>query len=64
MVMFSATKLIIEDTEFYIVAKNKTKHTLRLTPDIYNFTNLLNKDWGYTRDPAQVREQRYKISEL
>jgi hypothetical protein len=24
----------------------KTKHTLRLTADIYNLTNLINKDWG------------------
>jgi hypothetical protein len=28
----------------FVVGKNN--HTLRLTADIYNFTNLLNKDWG------------------
>jgi hypothetical protein len=31
--------------EFTIYA-GKTKHTLELTADIFNFTNLLNKDWG------------------
>jgi len=35
-----------------VVAKNKTKHTLRLTLDIYNLTNLLNKDWGLYQGPS------------
>jgi hypothetical protein len=30
----------------------KTKHTLRLTADIYNLTNLLNKDWGFYFNPT------------
>lgn len=31
--------------EFILNIKNK-KHTFELTADIFNFTNLLNKDWG------------------
>ena len=30
----------------------KTKHTLRFTADIYNLTNLLNKDWGVLYNPT------------
>jgi hypothetical protein len=32
-----------QDVRFTV---GKNKHTLRFTADIYNFTNLLNKDWG------------------
>jgi len=32
-----------QDVKFMI---GSNKHTLRFTADIYNFTNLLNKDWG------------------
>jgi len=32
--------------DFYITTKDKNKHTLRLTIDIINAGNLLNKDWG------------------
>jgi hypothetical protein len=32
-----------QDVKFTV---GKNKHTLRFTADIYNFTNLLNKDWG------------------
>ncbi|WP_338793787.1 carboxypeptidase regulatory-like domain-containing protein [Bernardetia sp. MNP-M8] len=32
--------------DFYIKTSNGTKHNLQLSFDIFNFTNLLNKDWG------------------
>ena len=32
--------------EFFIVAKDKTKHTLKVTFDLFNVGNLLNKQWG------------------
>ena len=32
--------------DIYVVTANERKHTLQFTLDIYNFTNLLNKDWG------------------
>ncbi len=32
-----------QDVKFTV---GSNKHTLRFTADIYNFTNLLNKDWG------------------
>ena len=32
-----------QDVKFMV---GSNKHTLRFTADIYNFTNLLNKDWG------------------
>ena len=37
--------------DVYFVSKG-TKHTLRFTADIYNFTNLLNKDWGTYQLPT------------
>ena len=32
--------------EFYLENVNGKKHTLQLSFDIFNFTNLLNKNWG------------------
>ena len=46
--------------EFILNIKNK-KHTFELTADIFNFTNLLNKDWGKryfaTFDQVQLLNQ-------
>ena len=39
-------KLDLNFTQDIKFAVGKNNHTLRLTADIYNFTNLLNKDWG------------------
>jgi Carboxypeptidase regulatory-like domain/TonB-dependent Receptor Plug Domain len=35
--------------DFFIDTKNKSRHTLRLTVDIFNVGNLLNKQWGVTK---------------
>ncbi len=35
--------------DFYIKNANGTTNTLQLTFDIFNFTNLLNSDWGRVR---------------
>jgi hypothetical protein len=35
--------------DFFINTKDKNKHTLRLTFDIINVGNLINKDWGVIR---------------
>ncbi|RFM29156.1 TonB-dependent receptor [Deminuibacter soli] len=35
--------------DFYIIMKDKTKHTLRFTLDLYNAGNFLNKNWGIYR---------------
>jgi Carboxypeptidase regulatory-like domain/TonB-dependent Receptor Plug Domain len=35
--------------DFYFETKDKTRHTLRLTVDIFNVGNLLNKQWGVTK---------------
>ncbi|MBT28130.1 MAG: hypothetical protein CMO01_00610 [Thalassobius sp.] len=32
--------------DFYITGGNGMKHTLQVSFDIFNFTNLINKDWG------------------
>ena len=32
--------------DFYMDDKKGTRHTLQITFDIFNFTNLLNKNWG------------------
>ncbi len=37
--------------DFKIKVKN-TKHTLRFTADVFNFTNLLNKNWGIYKVPT------------
>jgi hypothetical protein len=39
-------KLDLNFTQDVKFTMGKNKHTLRFTADIYNFTNLLNKDWG------------------
>ena len=39
-------KLDLNFTQDIKFTSGKNKHTIRLTADIYNFTNLLNKDWG------------------
>ncbi len=35
--------------DFYLNTGNGQRHALQLTFDIFNFTNLLNKDWGARR---------------
>jgi hypothetical protein len=35
--------------DFFYTTKDKTRHTLRLTFDIFNVGNLLNKQWGVTK---------------
>ena len=35
--------------DFFVETKNKTKNTLRLTVDIFNVGNLINKEWGVTK---------------
>jgi hypothetical protein len=44
----------------FFVTTGKTRHTLQLSLDIFNFTNMLNKDWGrqyfITNDAYQIIE--------
>jgi Carboxypeptidase regulatory-like domain/TonB-dependent Receptor Plug Domain len=35
--------------DFFFDTKDKNRHTLRLTIDIFNLGNLLNKEWGVTK---------------
>ena len=39
--------------DFYIKYKS-TKHTLRVTMDLFNFTNFVNKDWGVNKVPTTM----------
>jgi hypothetical protein len=39
--------------DVYIKYKD-TKHTLRFTMDLFNFTNFLNKDWGVNQVPTTM----------
>ena len=41
---------VTQDIYFYS-GKDKTKHTLRISLDIVNFGNLLNKNWGISKMP-------------
>lgn len=42
----------------FFVGKGKNRHTLQVTFDVFNFTNLLNRDWG--RQYA-VTNQAYSV---
>jgi hypothetical protein len=46
-----------QDVRFTV---GKNKHTLRFTADIYNFTNLLNKDWGVYYIPTTTTPLVYQ----
>ncbi len=35
--------------DFFVETKNKTRNTLRVTVDIFNVGNLINKQWGVTK---------------
>lgn len=45
----------------FIITSGKKKHTLEFSADIFNFTNLLNKDWGKryftSNDQVQLLKQ-------
>jgi hypothetical protein len=45
-------KLDLNFTQDIRFTSGKNKHTIRLTADIYNLTNLLNKDWGWFYVPT------------
>jgi hypothetical protein len=47
-------KLDLNFTQDIRFTSGKNKHTIRLTADIYNLTNLLNKDWGVFYIPTTV----------
>ena len=48
-------KLDLNFTQDIRFTSGKNKHTIRLTADIYNFTNLLNKDWGVFYVPTTTQ---------
>ena len=39
---------------FFYFKTRKDKHTLRFTADVFNFTNMLNKNWGTYQIPTTV----------
>ena len=55
-------KLDLNFTQDIKVAVGKNIHTLRLTADIYNFTNLLNKDWGVFYIPTTTTPLVYNAA--
>ncbi|MEP6683039.1 MAG: carboxypeptidase regulatory-like domain-containing protein [Parafilimonas sp.] len=40
--------------DFYLLTKDKTRHTLRFTVDIVNAGNLINKNWGAYQLPNVI----------
>lgn len=42
---------VTQDIYFTQSDRSKMKHTLRFSVDIYNFGNMLNKNWGIQRGP-------------
>jgi hypothetical protein len=45
--------------DFFYFTKDKTKHTVRLTFDIFNVGNLLNKQWGFTKTLTTTNPLRF-----
>jgi hypothetical protein len=45
--------------DFFFDTKDKNRHTLRLTVDIFNVGNLLNKQWGVTKTFNSTSPLRY-----
>ncbi|HWJ29297.1 MAG TPA: hypothetical protein VNS32_22345, partial [Flavisolibacter sp.] len=41
--------------DLYIVTKSNERHTLRITIDIYNVGNLLNKNWGLYKTASTLQ---------
>ena len=48
-------RLDLNFTQDFIFKVKDNKHTLRFTADIYNFSNLINKDWGVLYAPTTTR---------
>jgi len=53
-------KLDLNFTQDVRFTVGKNKHTLRFTADIYNFTNMLNKDWGVYYVPTTTTPLVYQ----
>ena len=45
--------------DFFFDTKDKTRHTMRLTVDIFNLGNLINRQWGITKSFNVVNPLRY-----
>jgi hypothetical protein len=45
-------RLDLNVTQDVYIKYKDTKHTLRFTLDLYNFTNFINKDWGVNQVPT------------
>ena len=54
MVLPWVHRLDLNFTQDVYVNVKGNKHTVRFTADIYNFTNLLNKEWGTYQLPTTV----------
>ncbi|WP_236652685.1 TonB-dependent receptor [Chitinophaga vietnamensis] len=52
--------LNITQDVFVYAGKNKTKHTLRITFDIINFGNFLNRRWGVSKMPNNTSFLKYE----
>ena len=47
-------RLDLNFTQDVYIKYKDTKHTLRFTADIYNFTNFLSKNWGVNQTPTTM----------
>ncbi|MEP6713421.1 MAG: carboxypeptidase regulatory-like domain-containing protein [Ferruginibacter sp.] len=45
--------------DFFFTTKDNTRHTVRLTADIFNLGNLLNRQWGITKSFNSNTPLRY-----
>jgi hypothetical protein len=53
-------RLDLNFTQDFIVKPGKKTHTIRLTADVFNFGNLLNKNWGIYRIPNRTALLNFK----
>lgn len=62
MVLPFAKRMDLNITQdiFVFSGKEKTKHTLRISFDIINFGNFINKRWGISKIPNQPSFLKYE----
>jgi hypothetical protein len=54
------TRVDLNVTQDIYFKTKETKHTLRITCDIYNFTNMLNRNWGVQQIPTVTNPIKFE----
>jgi len=54
-----ANRLDLNFTQDFYIKVGDSKHTLRFTADVFNFTNLISKDWGTYQLPTTMTPVKF-----